>query len=232
MPHLGPAPSFAFAIGVATSLFSVLNPASAAVVFAGATTGMEPKEMRSCARKASLTAGIAMLVFALVGQFLFRFFGFTALAMRFVGGVLVFRSAMLMLYGDEEKDRSMAVEREQSVGKRASDFAIIPFGIPLLAGAGTISTVMGMIVGLDLLEYLAVLVAIVVNAWICYLFLSHSPRVLVRLGPIGSKVLTKLMGLVLAGVAVQFLINGVKALAMEVHLQSATQYQVSVDPKK
>ena len=209
----------AFAVGVATSIFSVLNPASAAVVFGGATAGMDAKEMRSCARKASLTAGIAMLVFALIGQFLFSFFGFTALAMRFVGGVLVFRSALRMLYGDEEKDRSMSEERQQAVGKQASDFAIIPFGIPLLAGAGTISTVMGMIVGLTLTEYLMVLGAIVLNTWICYLFLAHSPRVLKRLGPIGSKVLTKLMGLILAAVAMQFLINGAKELSLELRAQ-------------
>ena len=220
--HFGPAPTFAFALGVATSLFSVLNPPSSAVVFAGATTDMEKKELRACARKASLTAGIAMFTCALLGQFLFSFFGFTALAMRFVGGVLVFRSALHMLYGDDEQDRSMATERAQAVGKRASDFAIIPFGIPLLAGAGTLSTVMGMIVGLSFLEYLVVLGAIVLNAWVCYLFLAHSPKVLAKLGPIGSKVLTKLMGLILAAVATQFLINGVKELRLDIHHQMNT----------
>ena len=217
--HLAPAPTFAFAFGVATSLFSIINPPSSAIVFAGATSGMEKKELRACARKASLTAATAMVTCALLGQFLFSFFGFTALAMRFVGGVLVFRSALHMLYGDEERDRSMATERAQAVGKQASDFAIIPFGIPLLAGPGTISTVMGMIVGLSLLEYLTVLAAILLNAWICYLFLAHSPKVLAKLGPIGGKVLTKLMGLILAAVAAQFLINGVKELTLDLHRQ-------------
>jgi multiple antibiotic resistance protein len=227
--HLAPAPTLAFALGVTTSLFSVINPPSSAVVFAGATAGMEKKELRACARKASLTAGIAMLTCAILGQFLFSFFGFTALAMRFVGGVLVFRSALHMLYGDEEQDRSMATERAQAVGKQASDFAIIPFGIPLLAGAGTISTVMGMIVGLSFLEYLAVLGAIVLNAWICYLFLAHSPKVLAKLGPIGSKVLTKLMGLILAAVAAQFLINGVKDLSMDIHRQLSAPPSAQAD---
>jgi multiple antibiotic resistance protein len=74
-------------------------------------------------------------------------------------------------------------------------------------------------VGLSLLEYLAVLGAIVLNAWVCYLFLAHSPKVLAKLGPIGSKVLTKLMGLILAAVATQFLINGVKDLSMDIHHQ-------------
>ena len=227
--HLHPAPTLAFAFGVATSIFSIVNPPSSAIVFAGATSGMEKKELRACARKASLTAAIAMLVCAVLGQFLFSFFGFTALAMRFVGGVLVFRSALRMLYGDEEQDRSMATERAQAVGKQASDFAIIPFGIPLLAGPGTISTVMGMIVGLSLLEYLTVLAAIVLNAWICYLFLAHSPKVLAKLGPIGGKVLTKLMGLILAAVAAQFLINGVKELSVDIHHQLSSPQAVQAD---
>lgn len=214
--HLGPAPTLAFAIGAFASLFSVINPASGAVVFAGATADLDPRTRRACARKASLTAGIAMIAFALLGQFLFSFFGFTALAMRFVGGVLVFKSAMTMLYGDPEQDRSMAAEREAS-GKDAEESAIIPFGIPLLAGAGTISTVMGMIVGLSVLEYLTVLASILVNTVLCYLFLRHAPKVVARLGPIGSKVLTKLMGLILAAVAVQFLINGTKELSQEIH---------------
>lgn len=220
--HFGPAPSIAFAIGVTTSLFSVINPPSSAIVFAGATADMDAKELRACARKASLTAGIAMFTCALLGQFLFSFFGFTALAMRFVGGVLVFRSAFRMLYGDEAQDQSLPSERAQATDKQPSDFAIIPFGIPLLAGAGTISTVMGMIVGLSFLEYLAVLGAIVLNAWICYLFLAHSPKVIEKLGPVGNKVLTKLMGLILAAVASQFLINGVKDLSMDIHRQMIT----------
>lgn len=224
--HFGHAPSLAFAVGAFASLFSVINPASGAVVFAGATADLDAATRRACARKASLTAGIAMLSFALLGQFLFSFFGFTALAMRFVGGVLVFRSAMTMLYGNAEQDRSMEAEREAS-GKGAEESAIIPFGIPLLAGAGTISTVMGMIVGLSLWEYLTVIASIFVNTVVCYFFLRHAPKVLARLGPIGSKVLTKLMGLILAAVAVQFLINGTQELALEVQHQLHAPHPVS-----
>ena len=117
MPHLGPLPTLSFALGVATSLFSVLNPISAAAIFASATAGMEEVALRRSARKAALTAGAAMLAFALVGQFMFSLFGFTALAMRFVGGVLVLYRAIAMLYGEDPRERSTEDEKAEASRK-------------------------------------------------------------------------------------------------------------------
>ena len=216
MPHLGPLPTWSFALGVTTSLFSVLNPISSAAIFASATAGMERAALRRSARKASLTAGAAMLGFALVGQFIFSLFGFTALAMRFVGGVLVLYRAIGMLYGEDPRERSSESEKAEASRKLPEAFAIIPFGIPLVAGPGTISTVMGMIVGLSWTEYGTVLLAILLNTWIIYLFLRKAPAVFSRLGAIGTSVVNKLMGLILAAVAMQFLINGVKELTIEI----------------
>ena len=75
---------------------------------------------------------------------------------------------------------------------------------------------MGMIVGLGWLEYGVVLAAILLNTWIVYLFLRKAPAVFSRLGAIGTNVVNKLMGLILAAVAMQFLINGVKELYVEI----------------
>lgn len=216
MPHLMPLPTWSFALGATMSLFSVLNPISAAVVFAGSTTGMDHPELRRSARKAALTAGTAMLAFALTGQIIFSLFGFTALAMQFVGGVLVLYRAISMLYGEDPRERSTEDEKAEASRKLPEDFAIIPFGIPLLAGPGTLSTVMGMIAGLSWTEYGVVLGAILLNAWIVYLFLRNAPAVFARLGAIGTKVVNKLMGFILAAVAMQFLINGAKGLAQEI----------------
>ena len=220
MPHLTPLPTWSFALGATMSLFSVLNPISAAVVFAGSTTGMDQPDLRRSARKAALTACAAMLAFALVGQFIFSLFGFTALAMRFVGGVLVLYRAISMLYGDDPRERSTEDEKAEASRKLPEDFAIIPFGIPLLAGPGTLSTVMGMIAGLSWSEYGVVLAAILLNGWIVYVFLRNAPAVFARLGAIGTKVVNKLMGFILAAVAMQFLINGVKALYIEMQQQA------------
>lgn len=209
--HLTPFPTWAFALGVTTSLFSVINPTSAAVIFSGMTAGMDARRFRQTALKASLTATLAMLTFALLGRALFGFFGFTALAMRFVGGVLVMHSALGMLYGEDPHLRDAG--RDDAA---RGDMAVIPLGIPMLAGPGTISTVMGFIPGLSLWEVLAVLGAVLVNGALIHLFLLQSRFITARLGATGSKIVTKLMGMILAAVAMQFLINGVKGVVAEV----------------
>lgn len=217
MFHLGPVPTWGFALGAFTSLFSVINPASASVIFAGATAGMEPARLKRAAFRASLTATVAMLAFALLGRLLFSFFGFTALAMRFVGGFLVMYAAMGMLYGQDPHEKDSEPNHLQEANRTQDDIAIIPLGIPMLAGPGTLSTVMGLIAGLNFSEDLVVLGAIIVNGWVCHMFLLQSRWVVARLGSTGSKVVTKLMGLILAAVAMQFLINGVKGVALEIH---------------
>jgi len=227
MPALSPLPSWSFVLGVTASLFSVINPPSASMLFATATAGMDTPSLRRAARKACLTATVTLVLFALVGQFIFTFFGFTALAMRFVGGVLVLYRAISMLYGEDPRERSTDQERAEAALKLPDDFAIIPFGIPLLAGPGTISTVMGTIAGISLSEYLVVIGAILLNGWVCYLFLRQAPRVMARMGALGVKIMNKLMGLILAAVAMQFLINGVKSLALEIQQQRPALVQGS-----
>lgn len=210
MFHLKPYPTWAFALGVFTSIFSVVNPASAAMIFSGLTGGMDRARIRRMALRASLTATATMLAFALLGKLVFSFFGFTALAMRFVGGVLVMYSALGMLYGEDPH------LKDAGDHAAATDVAIIPMGIPMLAGPGTISTVMGFIAGLSLSEVLAVLAAILVNGWLIHQFLLQSRWITGKLGATGTKIVTKLMGMILAAVAMQFLINGVKGVAAEI----------------
>jgi multiple antibiotic resistance protein len=209
MFHLKPFPTWAFALGALTSLFSIINPTSAAVIFSGLTSSMDRTKVRQTAFRASLTATAVMVSFALLGKLVYGFFGFTGLAMRFVGGILVMYSALGMLYGEDPH------LKDSSHSSRA-DIAIIPLGIPMLAGPGTISTVMGLIAGVSLSEVLVVLAAILVNGWLIHIFLLQSRWITDRLGNTGTKIVTKLMGLILAAVAMQFLINGVKDLATEI----------------
>ncbi|BDU71725.1 MarC family protein [Mesoterricola silvestris] len=209
MFHLRPFPTLAFALGVFTSLFSVINPTSAAVIFSGLTAGWDRARVRQTAFRASFTATCVMVGFALLGKVVFGVFGFTSLAMRFVGGFLVMWSAFGMLYGEDPHVKD-------AEGTAREDIAIIPLGIPMLAGPGTISTVMGFIAGLSISEALVLLAAILVNGWLIHLFLLQARWITDRLGPTGTKIVTKLMGLILAAVAMQFLINGVKEVAKEI----------------
>ncbi|BDU75870.1 MarC family protein [Mesoterricola sediminis] len=211
MLHLRPFPTWAFLLGAFTSLFSVINPPSASVIFSGMTAGMDRPRFRQAAFRASFTATVAMLGFALLGRLIFSFFGFTALAMRFVGGIVVAVSAFRMLYGE---DPHLTDSSQEAAGR--TDLAIIPLGIPMLAGPGTLSTVMGLVAGLSLSEVLAILAVILLNGFIIHVFMLQSRRITARLGGTGTRIVTKLMGLILAAVAMQFLINGVKEVAADI----------------
>jgi len=211
MVHFRPFPTWAFALGVFTSLFSVLNPTSAAVIFSGLTAGLDRAKVRQMAFRASLTATLVMIFFALLGKVLFSFFGFSALAMRFVGGFLVMYMAFGMLYGEDPHVKDATHEK-----LARADIAIIPLVIPMLAGPGAISTVMGFLSGLSISEVLVLMAAILLNGWLIHLFLRQARWITDRMGATGTKIVTKLMGLILAAVAMQFLINGVKEVAAEI----------------
>jgi len=204
-----------YLIGVLASLFSVLNPVSASVVFASATANVDSMAMKKMARRACTTAGLAMIVFAVLGQFIFSFFGFTALAMKFVGGILVLSRSFAMLSGDSQ-DRITPQEQDAARHRLPEDYAVIPFGIPLLAGPGTLSTVMGFVTEVSLWDYALVLLAILTNITLTYFVLINATRIFKKLGTLGEKILTKLMGLILAGVGMQFLINGILSLTTQI----------------
>ena len=204
-----------YLIGVLASLFSVLNPVSASVVFASATANVDSMAMKKMARRACTTAGLAMIGFAVLGQFIFSFFGFTALAMKFVGGILVLSRSFAMPSGDSQ-DRITPQERDAARNRLPEDYAVIPFGIPLLAGPGTLSTVMGFVTEVSLWDYALVLLAILTNITLTYFVLINATRIFKKLGTLGEKILTKLMGLILAGVGMQFLINGILSLTTQI----------------
>lgn len=207
-------------LGIVTSLFSVLNPISASVIFASSTAGLESLVLKKLARRACYAAAITMIIFALLGQFIFTFFGFTALAMRLVGGVLVLQRAFTMLYSDDHQERLSTQDKEEAGQRLPKDSAIIPFGIPLLAGPGAISSVMGFVADASLWKNAIIIFAIIVNTVITYFFLSNATWVFGKLGSMGTKVLNKLMGLILAGVGMQFLINGILSLAAQIKMST------------
>ena len=93
---------------------------------------------------------------------------------------------------------------------------MIPFGIPLLAGPGTLSTVMGFVTEVSLRDYALVLFAILANITMTYFVLINATVIFKKLGTLGEKILTKLMGFILAGVGMQFLINGILSLASQI----------------
>lgn len=197
-----------FAISTLTALFVVVDPFACVPLFVAITDGDTEEQKRRAASRASLVAGITLTAFALSGSLLFRLLGVSVGAFRIAGGVLLFLLAVDMLRAQRSRQRTTPEEEEEGANK--PDVSVFPLGIPMLAGPGATSTVMVLVSRAEnALQYAIVLMAILVTLVVAYLVLRGASAVAHRLGRTGMNVLERVMGLVLAAVAVQFVVDGI-----------------------
>jgi multiple antibiotic resistance protein len=188
--------------------FAMLNPIGNLPVYLGMVQEFDEKTQRRIARKALFSAFIVVMVFSIFGHIIFTMFGITLPAFQIAGGVIVFIMGYQLLTASDNtlhKDRHAETDDPSR-----EDIAIMPLGIPLLAGPGTISTAMNF-VGSQKNIYNVILV-IGVFALICLitllLFISGK-KISARLNPAFLKVTSRIMGLILAVIAVQMMITGI-----------------------
>lgn len=188
-----------------SSLFAMVNPISAAPIYVDLTKS-HPSMRRRTAFRASVTALIALGLFATAGSAIFTFFGITVPAFQIVGGLLFTVSAMKTLQGIPE----------QEVTDEGHDPSVVPIGIPLIAGAGALSTVM-VLAGQapTKLHQVALWAAILVNVAITLVVLLLSPAIVSKVSPSGQQVMARVMGLLTAVIGVQFIINGATTVVSE-----------------
>lgn len=191
-----------------TSLFSMINPFSVMPVFIKYTSGYNLERTRALAQKGTLAAMIAMFIFALTGQMIFKFFNISLDSLRVVGGILFFINGFDMLQAKpvRTKDENDSIEDEDDVG-------ITPLGIPLLCGPGTITAVILMNQGAPSLQMKGVLYAAIIStSLIVFLMLFGSKWILGKLGEAGTKVLFRIMGLIVMVIAVEYFFTGLRNL--------------------
>jgi multiple antibiotic resistance protein len=194
-----------------SSVFFIVNPIGAAPVFLALTDGWSSQDRVKAARRAVFVSGGVLLVFALTGSLLFQLFGVTLGAFRLAGGLLLLRVAMDMLHG-RSSDTKITVEDHREAADK-EDIGITPLGIPQLAGPGAIATVT-LLPGepREWWRIGPVLVAIVITIAVAYLLLRAAEKVQRVLGKTGTRILTKIMGLLIAAVGVQFMALGIRDL--------------------
>jgi len=194
-----------------TSVFFIVNPLGAAPVFLALTDGWSHADRVRAARRATLVAAGVLTVFALTGNLVFRLFGVSLGAFRVAGGILLLRVAMDMLHGQPTATKSTPEDHQAAADK--DDIAVTPLGIPQLAGPGSIATVI-LLPGDPRVPWriAPVIGAIVLTLGIAYLLLRTAERVQRIIGQSGSRVLSKIMGLLIAAVAMEFVANGIKDL--------------------
>ena len=192
-----------------TSILFIVDPFAVIPTFLAMTLRDSPQQRRVLARRGAWTCAITLIAFALGGSMIFKIFGITIGAFKIAGGVLIGLNALDMVQARRSQQRETPIETAEGIEK--DDIGIIPLGVPMLAGPGAISTVMVLALGAkSTAATVAVYVSIVVTAVMSYLVLSAASLVERRLGQTGMRILTRLMGLVLSAIAVQFIIDGVK----------------------
>jgi multiple antibiotic resistance protein len=161
-----------------------------------------------------VTAWVVLSLFALAGEWIFRLFGITLPAFEIAGGVILLLIGLDMLEAKRSPTQETGGDTEAAASKE--DAGIVPLGIPMLAGPGSITSVM-VLVGQAQGRWAlmgVILGAILVTAVICYLVLGNSDRVARGLGETGIRILVRIMGLLLVALAVQYFVNGMVDLGV------------------
>jgi multiple antibiotic resistance protein len=200
-----------YIIKLFAGLVAVLNPVGAIPVFASLTEHRSPAEKAATARTAALTVATVLLVSAFCGEHLLHFFGISIASFRVGGGILILFMAIAMLHARRTGAKQSREERKESLHRE--DVAVVPLGIPLMAGPGSISTViLYRHEASTWAEYFALIMIILSLALLVFLALRFSPPIINRLGRMGMNIIVRVMGLILAAIAVEFITGGLLVL--------------------
>jgi multiple antibiotic resistance protein len=196
-----------YAVATFGSLFSIVDPFAAVPIFLALVGAQPPPVQTRAALRASATCFVVLTVFAAAGGLIFDFFGITLPAFKITGGVLLFGVGFEMMRAKRSATRGTTEEAREAETK--DDVGLIPLGIPLLSGPGAIATVIVFVGKAQDLEQRACLfLAIAAVSAIAFVTLRSAEMIARVLGKTGINIVERVMGLILAAVAAQFVIDG------------------------
>ncbi len=205
--------SFGYFVYAFASLFIIVNPVEATVVFISLTRGLDQMERRHICRRTTTVAFIMAMLFALGGEMLLGFFQITIDSLRVAGGILLFLVAVDMLRAKQPKK---VTEAELLDANEREDVSVFPLATPLLTGPGAITTIIILMGAATVLaEKAIVLAAMTATFLLTYVILRSSDLINRILGLTGILVLTRIMGLVLGAISVDFVARGAFNLYVE-----------------
>ncbi len=196
-----------------TTLFVIMDPIGLAPIFLALTMGMSNADRRAIAWRASLVSAVILISFALVGGAFLETLGISLPAFRIAGGLLLFWTAFEMIFEKRVERKTNAAERTVSKSD-IQNLAVFPLAIPLMAGPGAISATVLIASGQTEwigLGYLIGLILVIVA--ICYVIFLASTGIDRFLGDMGRTLLSRLLGVILSALAIQFIADGVIAIA-------------------
>jgi multiple antibiotic resistance protein len=191
------------------TLFVIVDPIGMLPFFVSLTQGFSLEDRHYVIRRSTLFATILLLAFAILGKYIFLLLHFTIFSFEIAGGILLFAIAFNMLFGETPAAKLTPMDQTELLARR-EEVGIVPLGMPLLAGPGAISSVVifaqsteGSLTG-SVTLYAAIILAMVVS----FVVLRLGVGILDRVGRVGVVAISRVMGLLLAAIAVQFVING------------------------
>lgn len=191
------------------ALYIVVNPSGVASVFLGLTKSTNPGERRSIAFRAVLTGGLVLVAFALAGTYLFGLFRITAASLQIAGGIFVFGIAFALARG-KEGEFFGARSEAQAEGAQAS-LAYYPLAVPMIASPASITIVVALSAkATDAHARVVLLASIGAVVFLCFLSMMRYVKLQERFGPGLALILPRIMGLILAVIAVQFILEGIE----------------------
>jgi multiple antibiotic resistance protein len=198
----------AFLLFAFVSLFVIVNPISGVLTFISLTSQMTFEEKNATAKRSVILACIIALFFAITGDLLLKIFSINVDSLRVAGGILLFTIAFDMMHA--QISRESITEKELQESKKREDVWIFPIAMPIITGPGTITTIIVLIGNTDVIEHkLLVGLAILLTFSISLLIFLFSRRINKWVGYTGMLVFTRIMGLFLAALAVNFITQGI-----------------------
>lgn len=198
-------------IKIFTTLLAIVNPLSVIPVFVGLTSGSAEKERKLIARTASIAVAAILSMAALLGKPLLNFFGVSIASFKVGGGILLLLMAIAMMQAKYTQSRQTAEEAEEAEEKES--IAVVPIAMPLLAGPGAISSVI-IYVGdsFQPLHIGLIIISSLLVALLTWFALNLANPVSRMLGRTGINIATRMMGLLLAAIAIEFIAGGLSQL--------------------
>ncbi len=201
-----------FAIEAFVAIFAIVNPIGNIPFFVTLTQGYNPKEKKDVIVKIVVVAIAVLVIFGLIGNYIFMLFGITIPAFGIAGGILLLTIAFSMLHGQKPRTKLTQQDKEEALAREA--VGIVPLGIPMFAGPGAITTIMiYMSKQTGVFDMFAVFASIFATMAVSFILLTYSDRIFSRMGRMGALAISRIMGLILAAIAIQFIVDGVLGVA-------------------
>ena len=195
------------------TLFVIIDPVGCAPIFGGLTASYTPAAARAAAIRASVIATLILVVFALMGKPLLTYLGIELDAFRIAGGIMLFLIALEMVFEKRTQRREERADKVKHTPEPHEDISVFPMAMPMIAGPGSIATVMLMVGrAKDQNETLVVLVALALVMLMILVALLAARPLMALLGTRVEAVITRVLGVLLGALAVQYVIDGIRGV--------------------